>query len=66
MQRIFVKKRFLFTVGTVYRVKRFTSESRNCHLDGKRFATEEVETEMRKWLRQQSKRLLCGGFRLTS
>jgi hypothetical protein len=28
-QRIFIKKCFLFTVGSVCRVKRFTSESRN-------------------------------------
>jgi hypothetical protein len=42
MQRIFIKKCFLFTVGSVCRVKRF-------HLGGKRFADdEEVETEVRK------------------
>jgi hypothetical protein len=29
MQRIFIKKYFLFTVGTVYRVKRFATGSRN-------------------------------------
>jgi hypothetical protein len=49
MQRIFIKKCFLFTVGSVCGVKRF-------HLGGKRFADdEEVETEVRKWRRQQSK-----------
>jgi hypothetical protein len=43
-------------VESVYRVKRFTVESRNFHLDGKRFADdEEVKTEVWKWLRQQSK-----------
>jgi hypothetical protein len=47
MQRIFTKKCFLFTVGIVCRVKRF-------YLGGKRFADdEEVETEVRKWLRRQ-------------
>jgi hypothetical protein len=46
MQRIFVKKCFLFTAGSVCRVKRF-------HLGGTRFADDEkVETEVRKWLRQ--------------
>jgi hypothetical protein len=34
-----------------------------CHLGGKRFADdEEVETEVRKWLRQQSKDLYVAGF----
>jgi hypothetical protein len=48
MQRIFIKKCFLFTVGSVCRVKRFTA-------GGKLFADdEEVETELQKWLRQQS------------
>jgi hypothetical protein len=42
VQRIFIKKRFL--------VKRFIAWSRNV---GKRFADEDVETEVRKWLRQQ-------------
>jgi hypothetical protein len=41
MQRIFITKCFLFTVGSVCRVKRF--------------AAEEAETEERKWLRQESK-----------
>jgi hypothetical protein len=48
-QRIFIKKYFLFTVGSVCRTKRF-------HLGGKRFADDEkVETKVRKSLRQQSK-----------
>jgi hypothetical protein len=42
------KKCFLFTVGSVCRVKR-------SQLGGRRFADdEEFETEVRKWLRQQS------------
>jgi hypothetical protein len=46
----------MFTVGSVYRVKRFS-------LDGKRFADdEEVETEVRKWLRQRSKDFYAAGF----
>jgi hypothetical protein len=56
MQRIFIKKYFLFTVGRVCRVKRF-------HLGGKSFADdEEVETEVRRWLRQQSKHFYAAGF----
>jgi hypothetical protein len=56
MQRIFIKKCFLFTLGSVYRVKLF-------HFGGKRFADdEEVETEVRKWLRQQSKDFYAAGF----
>jgi hypothetical protein len=44
MQRIFIQKCFLFTVGTVCREKRFS-------LGGKHFAyDEEVETEMRSGL----------------
>jgi hypothetical protein len=39
---------FLFTVGSVCRVKRF-------HHGGKCFADEEMETEVRKWLRRQLK-----------
>jgi hypothetical protein len=65
-QRIFIKKCFLFTMGSIYRVKQFTTESRICHLGGKGFADdEEDETEVRKCLRQQSKRLLCCRFRRT-
>jgi hypothetical protein len=50
MQRIFIKKYFLLIVGSVFFcVKRF-------NLCGKYFADdEEVETEVRKKLRQQSK-----------
>jgi hypothetical protein len=41
---------------SVCRVKRFVTGSRNCHAGAKRFAVdEEVETEARKWPRQQSK-----------
>jgi hypothetical protein len=48
MQRIFVKKCFLFTVGSVCRVKRF-------HLGG-------IEAEVGKWLRQQTKDFYAAGF----
>jgi hypothetical protein len=56
MQRIFIKKCFLFRVESICRVKRFS-------LGGKRFADdEEVETEVRNWLRQQSKDFCAVGF----
>jgi hypothetical protein len=62
-KRVFLKKCFLFTVGSVCRVKQFTTGSRNYHLGCKRFADdEEVETEVRKWLRQQSKDFYAAGF----
>jgi hypothetical protein len=44
MQRILIKKCFLFTVGSVRRGKWFS-------LGGKRFTDEDVETDVRKWLR---------------
>jgi hypothetical protein len=56
VRRIFIKKCFLFTVGSVCRVKRFTTGSRNS-LKG-----EEVETEVWRWLRQQSKDFYVAGF----
>jgi hypothetical protein len=56
LQRIFIKKYFLFTVGSVCRIKRF-------HFGGKSFADDkEVETEARRWLRQQSKDIYAAGF----
>jgi hypothetical protein len=55
MRRIFTNKYFLFTVGSVCRVRQFSTASRNV-------ADEEVETEVRKWLRQQSKYFYAAGF----
>jgi hypothetical protein len=56
MQRIFIKKFFLFMLGSVCRVKRF-------HLGGKIFPNdEEVERQLKKWLRQQSKDFCDAGF----
>jgi hypothetical protein len=49
-------KCFVFTVKRVYRAKRFS-------LGGKRFADdEEVDTEVRKWLKQKSKDSYPAGF----
>jgi hypothetical protein len=56
VQRILIKKNFLFTVGSVCRLKRFTTGSRNYLKD------EEVETEVRKWLRQEPKDFYAAGF----
>jgi hypothetical protein len=51
--------------GSVCGVKWFTTRLRNCHPGDKRFTDEEeVETDVQKWLRQQS-RLLCCGFQST-
>jgi hypothetical protein len=56
MQRILIKKRFLFVAGSVCGVQLFTTR-------GKHFADdEEVETEVRKWLRQQLKDFCVAGF----
>jgi hypothetical protein len=56
MQRIFIKKCFLFTVGSVCHVKWV-------HLGGKGFTDDkEVGTEVQKWLRQQSKHFYAAGF----
>jgi hypothetical protein len=50
------KEIFLFAVGSLCRVKRIS-------LGAKYFADdEEVETEVRKWLRQQSKDFYTAGF----
>jgi hypothetical protein len=50
------KECFLFTVGSACRVKLFS-------LGGKHFADdEEVEMDVRKWLRKQSKDFYAVGF----
>jgi hypothetical protein len=56
MQGIFIKKFFLFTLASVCHVKRFTSGWQTFADD------EEVETKVRKWLRQQSKDFNAAGF----
>jgi hypothetical protein len=58
MHWIFIKKYFLFTVGSVCRVKGFTTGSRNSLKDVRK-------SQVRKWLRQQFKTFLCCGFRRT-
>jgi hypothetical protein len=53
MQRIFIKKCFLFTLGSVCPVKRFTTGSRNPLKDFRK--SQMMTDQVRKWLRQQSK-----------
>jgi hypothetical protein len=53
VQRIFLKKYFLFTVGSVYCVKGFTTGSRNYLNDVRKLQM--MLDQVRKWLRQQSK-----------
>jgi hypothetical protein len=60
---IFIKKCFLFTVGSVCHVKWFIIGLKNCQLGSKHFADDkEVETEVRKWLRQQAKDFYAADF----
>jgi hypothetical protein len=56
IQSVFIKKYLLFAVRRACRVKRFS-------LIGKRFShDEDVQTEVRKWLRQQSKDFFASGI----
>jgi hypothetical protein len=60
MQRILTKKCFPFMVGSVLWREAFHNRIEE---HGKRFADdEEVETEVRKWLRQQSRYFYAAGF----
>jgi hypothetical protein len=56
VQRILLKKCFLFILGSVCRLKRFITGSGNFADD------EEVETEMWKWLRQRPKDFCAAGI----
>jgi hypothetical protein len=60
MQRIFMKKCFLFTVGSVCRVKRFTTGSRNSLKDVRK--SQMMPDQIRKCLRQQSKDFYAACF----
>jgi hypothetical protein len=64
IQRILIKKLFLFTVGSVCRVELFTTGSINSLKDVRKsqMMPDQVETEVRKWLRQQSKDFYAVGF----
>jgi hypothetical protein len=59
-QRIFIKKYFLFTMGSVFRVKLFTTGSRNSLKDLRK--SQMMADWVRKWLGQQSRGLYAAGF----
>jgi hypothetical protein len=59
MQRIFIKKYFLFTAGSVCRVKRFKTWRNSLKDVGK---PQMMPDKVRKWLRQQSKDFYAAGF----
>jgi hypothetical protein len=60
LQRIFIQKCFLFTVGSVCRVMRFITGSRNSLKDVRK--SQMMPDQVRKWLRQQSKHFYAAGF----
>jgi hypothetical protein len=60
MQRIFIKKCFMFTVGSICHVKRFTSGSSNSLMDVRKSQT--MPDRVWKWLRQQSKDFYAVGL----
>jgi hypothetical protein len=55
-----MKKYLVFTVGGVYRVKRFTTGSRNSVNDVRK--SQMIPDQLRKWLTQQSKVFCAAGF----
>jgi hypothetical protein len=59
MQKIFIKKYFLSTVGSVCRVKRFTTEFRNYLKDVRKLQM--MPYQLQKWLMQQSKGCYAAG-----
>jgi hypothetical protein len=60
MQKIFIRKSFQFTVGSVCSVKRFITGSRNSLKDVRNLQM--MPGQVRKWLRQQSKDFNAAGF----
>jgi hypothetical protein len=60
MQRIFIKKYFLLTVGSVCRIKRFTTGSGNSLKDVRK--SQMMPEQVGKWLRQQSKDFYAACF----
>jgi hypothetical protein len=66
IESTFIKKLFLFAVGSSCHVRGSQLDPLRNLLGSKRFADdEEVETEVRKWLRQQSRDFYAAGFRRT-
>jgi hypothetical protein len=66
MQWIFIKKCFLYMVGSVCPIQWFTTGLTDCHPGSKHFTDDdyddELEKEVPKWLRQQSKDFYAMGF----
>jgi hypothetical protein len=60
MQRIFIKRYFLFIVRSVCHVKWFTTGSRNSLRDVQKLQM--MLDKVQKWLRQQSKDFYAVGF----
>jgi hypothetical protein len=60
MQRIFIKKCFLFMVGSVCHVKRFTAQFRDSLKDVQKSPM--MLDHVWKWLTQQSKDFYAVGF----
>jgi hypothetical protein len=60
MQRIFIKKCFLFTVGSFCRVKRFTTEAENSLKVIRK--SQMMPDQVQKWLRQQPKDFCATGI----
>jgi hypothetical protein len=60
LKRIIIKKYFLYTVGSVCRVKWFTTGSRNSLKEVRK--TQMMSDQVQKWLRQQSKDFYAVGF----
>jgi hypothetical protein len=58
--KVIHKDIFLFTVGSVCRVKRFTTGSRNSLKDTRK--SQMMPEQVRKWLKQQSKDFYTSGF----
>jgi hypothetical protein len=60
MQKILIKKCFLFIVGSVFHVNRFAMCSRNSLKDVRK--SQMMPDQVRKWLRQQTKGYYTEGF----
>jgi hypothetical protein len=60
IQRIFIKKRFLFMVGSVCCIKQFTTGSINSLKDVRK--SQMMPDQLEKWLRQQSKDFYAAGW----
>jgi hypothetical protein len=59
-RNLFIKRSFLFAVGSACRVKRFTTGFRNSLKDFRK--SQIMPEQVQKWLRQQSKIFNAAGF----